>query len=80
MKVTLKLPRLSSNMHEATISEWHRQPGEQFGTGDALYAIETEKVTTDVEAPCAGKMLEILVPAGDNAEVGDLVCVIDKTE
>ncbi len=79
MKVTLKLPRLSTNMQEATIADWYKQPGEHFAAGEPLYAVETEKVTADVEAPCAGTLLEILLPRGDNADVGDLVCIIDKT-
>lgn len=80
MKVTLKLPRLSSNMQEATIAAWHRQTGESFSAGEPLYAVETEKVTADVEAPCAGRLLEILMPTGSNGEVGDQVCIIDKTD
>ena len=80
MKVVLKLPRLSMNMQEGTISEWLKQPGDSFSTGDPIYAVETEKVTTEVPAPCAGVMLEILMPQGENAEVGVAVCRIEKVD
>ncbi|MBM3374293.1 MAG: acyltransferase, partial [Betaproteobacteria bacterium] len=44
---------------------------------EPLYTIETEKVSMEVEAPCDGTLLEILVPAGEDAAVGDAVCTID---
>lgn len=80
MKVVLKMPKLSMNMDEATIVTWHRNVGDVFAAGEILYSVETEKVTSDVEAPCAGTMLEIMVPAGGEAEVGQSVCRIDKTD
>lgn len=64
MKVGLKLNRVGMTMEEATIVKWHRQPGESFKKGEALYDIETEKVTMEVEAPCDGKMVEVKVPEG----------------
>lgn len=77
MKVRLKLNRVGMNMSEATIVSWMKQPGETFQPGEPLYAIETEKVTQDVEATVAGTLLEILVPAGEDAQVGDVICVVD---
>lgn len=77
MKLKLKLIRVGMNMSEATIVEWFKQPGEMFQNGDSLYAIETEKVTQDVQATAAGTMVEIIVPAGQDAQVGDPVCVVD---
>jgi pyruvate/2-oxoglutarate dehydrogenase complex dihydrolipoamide acyltransferase (E2) component len=77
MKVQLKLVRVGMNMAEATIAKWHKQPGEAFNTGDVLYEIETDKVTQEVTATSDGTLLEILVPAGDIAEVGASVCSVD---
>ena len=77
MKINMKLARVGMNMQEATIAKWHRQPGETFAKGDVLYEIETEKVTQEVEAPGAGTLLDILVPEQTEAEVGQVVCVVD---
>jgi len=77
MKVNLKLARVGMNMAEATIAKWHKQPGETFKAGDVLYEIETDKVTQEVTAPSDGKLLEILVPAGEIAAVGAAVCSIE---
>jgi len=77
MKVGLKLTRVGMNMSEATVARWHRQPGEAFRANEALYDIESDKVTQEVTAPADGTLLEILVPAGEIAEVGTTVCTVD---
>ncbi len=77
MKITLKLSRVGMNMQEATIAKWHKQVGDSFAKDEALYEIETEKVTQEILAPAAGKVLEILVPEGENAQVNGGVCVDD---
>jgi pyruvate/2-oxoglutarate dehydrogenase complex dihydrolipoamide acyltransferase (E2) component len=79
MKVDLKLTRVGMNMAEATIAKWHRQPGDSFVAGDALYEIETDKVAQEVTAGGAGRLLEILIPAGEVAEVGAVVCRVELT-
>lgn len=77
MKVRLKLARIGMNMEEGTIVAWHVGVGNSFKEGDILYEVETEKVTNEVEAPGDGKLLEILVPEGEIAEVGQDVCVVE---
>ena len=78
MKATLKLPRISMNMEEGTITAWHKQPGDSFNQGEALYDVETEKVTTEVEAPCDGTLLEILATVDEEVGVGEPVCRIEQ--
>ena len=67
------------NMEEGTVVSWHKTVGDSFQAGDILYEIETEKVTSEVEAPCDGIMLECLVDEGDDVTVGDPVCKLEKT-
>ncbi|HTV50485.1 MAG TPA: lipoyl domain-containing protein [Steroidobacteraceae bacterium] len=75
--MSLKLARVGMNMQEATIAKWHKQPGESFKSGEPLYDIETEKVTQEINASGDGTLLEIFVPAGENAAVGAAVCAVD---
>jgi pyruvate/2-oxoglutarate dehydrogenase complex dihydrolipoamide acyltransferase (E2) component len=77
VKISLKLAKVGMNMQEATISKWHKRPGETFAQGEPLYDIETEKVSQEVEATGPGKLVEIKVPEGENAQVGQVVCVVD---
>jgi len=79
VKIQLKLARVGMNMQEATIAKWHKQPGDAFRNGDELYDIETEKVTQAVEASGDGTLVDILVPAGETAQVGQAVCVVDMS-
>jgi pyruvate/2-oxoglutarate dehydrogenase complex dihydrolipoamide acyltransferase (E2) component len=76
VKVALKLPLFGMNMEQATVVVWHRQPGETFRKGDPLYEIETEKVTTEVQAPCDGTLMEIVADSGATVDVGEVVCHI----
>lgn len=78
MKVNLKLSRVGMNMESATVSAWHKSPGDTFRKGETLYEIESEKVTMEVEAPCDGTLLSIAVAAGGEVNVGDTVCTIDN--
>lgn len=77
MKYSLKLPMFGMNMEEATIVGWRKHPGDPFAKGDPLYEIETEKVTTEVEAPCDGVLVEILVDVGQSVRVGNPVCIAE---
>jgi pyruvate/2-oxoglutarate dehydrogenase complex dihydrolipoamide acyltransferase (E2) component len=77
MKISLKLGRVGMQMEEAVIAKWHVVPGDAFAVGAVLYEIETEKVTQEVEAPGSGTLLEIKVPEGESAAVGQVVCIVD---
>jgi pyruvate/2-oxoglutarate dehydrogenase complex dihydrolipoamide acyltransferase (E2) component len=79
MKVALKLNRVGMNMSEATIAKWLRRPGDVFKAGDPLYEIETDKVTQEVTATGDGTLLEIVVPEGEIAAVGAVVCRVELT-
>ncbi|MGH8226418.1 MAG: lipoyl domain-containing protein [Steroidobacteraceae bacterium] len=79
MRVNLKLARVGMNMQEATVSKWHKQPGEAFKAGEALYDIETEKVTQEVTATGDGTLLKVFVPEGENVAVGAPVCAVDMS-
>ncbi|MGE4246330.1 MAG: biotin/lipoyl-containing protein [Parvibaculaceae bacterium] len=76
MNVTLKLPRLSMNMVQATITTWHKQVGDAITEGEVLYDVETEKVTSEVPSPATGVLVEILAESGSELEVGDPVCKV----
>jgi pyruvate/2-oxoglutarate dehydrogenase complex dihydrolipoamide acyltransferase (E2) component len=80
MKVVLKLPRISMNMEEGTITAWRCKVGESFQEGNVLYEIETEKSTLEVEAPCAGSLLEVIAEEGADVEVGAPVCRIEQAQ
>ncbi len=69
----VEFPRLADTLVEGVVSAWYKQPGDRVERGEPLFAVETDKVNTDVESPYAGVLAEILVPAGEHAEVGQVL-------
>jgi len=69
MAKELLMPKLGLTMEEGTIVEWYIKEGDSFKSGDLIYAVETEKLTNDVEANDDGEILEILVQEGETVEV-----------
>lgn len=50
MPIAITVPRLGWSMEEGTFSAWLKQHGESVEPGEMLFAIESDKVTMDVEA------------------------------
>ncbi|MGE3598495.1 MAG: lipoyl domain-containing protein [Dehalococcoidia bacterium] len=77
MSIELQLPRVGTSMEEAQIMKWHKAPGDAFSEGEALYDIETDKVTYTVEATMSGRITAINVPEGEVATVGQVVATAE---
>jgi len=73
------LPKWGVSMQEGTIGEWHVAEGDEVTEGQPIAAIVTDKVDADLEAPVAGKLVEQRVAAGETAQVGSVVAVIEET-
>ncbi len=73
--VDVELPKLADTLVEGTVSRWLKQPGETVRKGEPLVEIETDKVSSELEAPADG-VLEILVAAGETVPVGQVIARI----
>jgi pyruvate dehydrogenase E2 component (dihydrolipoamide acetyltransferase) len=69
MATEVKLPRLGQGMESGTIVKWLKSEGEAVKKGDALYELDTDKVTQEVEAEASGVLLKIAISEGE-VEVG----------
>jgi pyruvate dehydrogenase E2 component (dihydrolipoamide acetyltransferase) len=58
------MPRLGLTMIEATIKEWLKPEGAWVEEGEALFVLEQEKATLEIESPASGH-LHILVAEGE---------------
>lgn len=72
----LYLPRLGQTMDEGLLAAWLVQPGEEYTIGTPLYEVETEKITTAVEATLDGRIVRSLVAADTTIAVGTLLAVV----
>ncbi len=67
------LPKWGMTMQEAVVGEWLVAVGDEVTEGQPLVTVESDKVDADVESPGSGVVAEILVPAGETAEVGAVI-------
>src|SRR4051794_21277367 len=75
MATEVKLPRLGQGMESGTIVKWLKSEGEPVQKGEALYELDTDKVTQEVEAEASGVLLKIAVQEGE-VEVGRTIAFI----
>src|SRR5579862_3030626 len=54
MAIEITVPRLGWSMEEGTFAGWLKQNGEPVSAGEALFALESDKVTMDVESLDSG--------------------------
>ena len=71
----LRLPRIGMEMTEAVLATWIAADGALVAKGDALYEMETDKVTNEVASPAAGRLRHI-AEEGVTYQVGDPVAEI----
>lgn len=74
MIVDLTLPRLGETMETGRIAAWLKQPGEAFRRGETLVEVESDKTVVEMPALADGVVVEIVVPAGEDADVGAVLC------
>lgn len=72
------IPNFGESITTATVAAWHKNAGDPVAKGDTLVTLETDKVSTDLEADESG-VLEILVPEGAEAPIGAALGRISPT-
>ena len=77
MLVEVRVPVLAESVAEATLMDWHKQPGDTVKFGDALIDVETDKVTLEVVAPEDGMLVKILKNGGEDVASNELIAQID---
>ena len=74
MKVIM--PQIGMTMQEGTIVNWMKADGEHIEKGEPMMEIETEKMSTVVEAPATGTIklkaaVDDIIPCGD--EIAEII-------
>ena len=59
----VKVPSVGESVTEALLAQWFKNDGDLIRKDEALFVLETDKVTLEVTAEAAG-VLHIRVPAG----------------
>lgn len=80
MKFELKMPDLSTTGSPIKVVRWSVAVGEFVERGQAMLDVETDKATMEVEALNSGKLLEQIVPAGQEVSAGEVLAIIGIEE
>ncbi|MGW1585386.1 2-oxoglutarate dehydrogenase, E2 component, dihydrolipoamide succinyltransferase [Streptomyces sp. NPDC002386] len=70
------LPALGESVTEGTVTRWLKSVGDSVEADEPLLEVSTDKVDTEIPAPAAGVLLEIVVNEDETAEVGAKLAVI----
>ena len=74
--VDVIMPQLGETVTEGTVTAWRKSVGDVLATGDILFDVSTDKVDTEIPAPVAGVLMEILIADGETVDVGTRLGVI----
>ncbi|MEO7658363.1 MAG: pyruvate dehydrogenase complex dihydrolipoamide acetyltransferase [Pyrinomonadaceae bacterium] len=72
------MPKLSPTMEEGQIARWVKSEGDDYGAGETLAEVDTDKATMEMTALSAGTLLKILKDAGDTALLGEAIAITGK--
>jgi 2-oxoglutarate dehydrogenase E2 component (dihydrolipoamide succinyltransferase) len=77
MNVEVKVPTVGESITSGIVSTWHKKDGESVNSGDLLFTLETDKVSTEVNAPESG-ILRTQAAEGDEVKIDQVVAVIEQ--
>ena len=74
--VDVTMPQMGVSVAEGTVVEWRKQVGDWVEADETIVDISTDKIDTEVPAPAAGRVAEILVEVGKTVDVGTVLARI----
>ena len=79
MSIEVKIPAVGESISSGVVSVWHKKSGDFVNPGDALFTLETDKVSTEIVAENAG-VLETKAAEGQEVKIGEIVAIIDDSK
>ena len=76
MSLEVKIPAVGESITSGLLSTWHKNDGDTVAVGDVLLTLETDKVSTEIQAEKAGT-LRIKAAAGSEVKIGEVVATIE---
>jgi pyruvate/2-oxoglutarate dehydrogenase complex dihydrolipoamide acyltransferase (E2) component len=76
MATEIILPKIGFSMTEGVLAEWLVKDGAQVTAGAPLFSLESDKSTTEVEAPASGT-LRVKAQPGETYPVGTVLGTIE---
>lgn len=67
------MPKLGLTMSEGVLAEWLVRAGDDVTAGQPMFVVETDKISHEIEAADAGRIVALLTKPGDTVAVGAVV-------
>lgn len=77
--IDVVMPQMGESIVEGTLTKWLKKPGERVERDEPLFEISTDKVDTEIPAPAAGILKEVLVEEGKTVGINTVVGRIDES-
>jgi pyruvate dehydrogenase E2 component (dihydrolipoamide acetyltransferase) len=74
--IDVVMPQMGESITEGTLTRWLKKPGEKIERDEPLFEISTDKVDTEIPAPAAGVLSEVLVQEGSTVAINSVVARI----
>ena len=78
--VPIVMPALGVSVAEGTLVAWRRAPGDEVEADEAVCDVATDKIDSELPAPCAGTIVELLVAEGETVDVGTVLATLAPRE
>ncbi len=78
MTVEVRLPQWGMGMLEGYLSSWYKQVGDLVELDEPIAEVEAAKTTSDLCAPIAGRIEQILVEEGETVPVHTVLVLIEE--
>jgi pyruvate dehydrogenase E2 component (dihydrolipoamide acetyltransferase) len=77
--IDVVMPQMGESIVEGTLTKWLKKPGERVERDEPLFEISTDKVDTEIPAPSAGTLSEVLVEEGKTVAINTVVARINES-
>lgn len=78
MATKVLMPQAGQDLETGKVTAWLKAEGDAVTKGESIVAIETEKISVEVEAPASGTLLKIVVPAGTDTPILSTIGIIGE--
>ena len=74
--VPIVMPALGVSVAEGTLVAWRKAPGDPVEADEPVCDVATDKIDSELPAPCAGTIVELLVAEGETVDVGTVLATL----
>ena len=78
MPTAVKIPSLGESITSGILATWHVSDGDVVASGQLLYELETDKITSEGLAEAGGR-ITLKIAEGDEVDIGQIVATIDES-